>query len=90
MGITRSEIEKQMALVFSKVAPEIDFAKLDPTRPLFLQTEIDSYDFMTILSQLETSLGVRIPDSVVRDSPNLSSLIDYFETNAGCSKSTLN
>ena len=79
MGMTRTEIEHQMESVFKKVAPEIEFKKLDPNRPLFIQVEIDSYDFMTILTQLEANLGIRVPDSVVRDLPNINALLDYLE-----------
>ncbi len=77
--MTRIEIENQLSGIFAKVAPEVQFKKLDLNRPLFEQAEVDSYDFMNILARVEKEIGVRVPDSVLRDMPNLNALIDYLE-----------
>lgn len=75
----RSEIITQLELIFRQIAPEIDFKKLDLAKPLAGQTELDSFDIYNILVKTEQSLGVRVPESLLRQTPHLNGLIDYLE-----------
>lgn len=83
--MTKEQIQEQIRFIFNQVAPEINFESLDLTRPLTDQAEIDSYDFLNILSHIEQRLGVRVPDAVIRDLPHLEALITYIEANASAS-----
>lgn len=67
-----------------KVAPEVDFAKLNVMTALREQADIDSYDFYNFLVQLEQSTQVRIPETKIREMKCLSDLIQYLAgTDAG-------
>lgn len=77
--MSRADIETQLESIFHKIAPEVEFKKLDLNRPLADQADIDSFDFYHILVRVEKEIGVRVPDTVLRSLPNLNGLIDYLE-----------
>jgi acyl carrier protein len=60
------------------IAPEVDFDAIDPTRDLRTQTDLDSMDFLNLITAIHQRLGVDIPES---DYPRLATLqgfIDYL------------
>lgn len=63
--------------IFHQVAPEIDFKKIDTTKPLRDQVEIDSYDFFRIIVKIQQETGVYIPDSKIQGFRNLDELINF-------------
>ncbi|MEY4615826.1 MAG: hypothetical protein RJB66_786 [Pseudomonadota bacterium] len=74
-----SEILLTIENVFRRIAPEVDFKKIDLTKPLSGQVEIDSYDFYNIIVNLEKEIGFRIPESLIRQAPHLNALIEQLE-----------
>ncbi|MFY0989557.1 acyl carrier protein [Halomonas sp. C05BenzN] len=60
------------------VAPEADIDSLRPDRPWREPLEIDSFDFLNILVDLEKRLGVSVPESDYRELATLDGLIDYL------------
>ncbi|MFO7648564.1 acyl carrier protein [Halomonas campaniensis] len=61
------------------VAPEADVDALSPGRPWREALEIDSFDFLNILVDLEKRLGVSVPESDYHELATLDGLIDYLE-----------
>ncbi|MEQ6917058.1 acyl carrier protein [Halomonas aquatica] len=62
------------------VAPEADLDALPPGRPWREQIEIDSFDFLNILVDLEKRLGVSVPESDYHELETLQGLLDYLES----------
>jgi acyl carrier protein len=63
----------------SRVAPEVDFEAIDPEADLRAQVDIDSMDFLNLVTALHQRLGVDIPET---DYPKLATLqgaLSYLE-----------
>jgi len=63
----------------SRVAPEVDFEAVDPEADLRAQVDIDSMDFLNLVTALHQRLGVDIPET---DYPKLATLqgaLSYLE-----------
>ncbi|TLF50420.1 acyl carrier protein [Halomonas urmiana] len=61
------------------VAPEADIDALPAGRPWREALEIDSFDFLNILVDLEKRLGVGVPESDYHELETLEGLLDYLE-----------
>ena len=72
------EIKSLLKEIFHQVAPEILFDKVDTSRPLRDQIEIDSYDFYRIIVNIAQRTGVNIPDSKLVEMSNIDQLIKYL------------
>ncbi len=55
------------------VAPEIDLAEVDHDRPMAEELELDSMDFLSLVTELHERTGVQIPES---DYPQVQSVAD--------------
>ena len=76
--MTREAVERAVLEALAAVAPEADLASLDRDRPLREQVDLDSYDYLNLMLELATRLGVDIPE---RDYPGISALrqlVDYL------------
>ena len=63
----------------TSVAPEVDTTDLDPSAQLTEELDLDSMDFLNIVTELSERLGIDIPE---RDYPQLSSVdgaVAYLE-----------
>jgi acyl carrier protein len=61
-----------------RIAPEVDFEAIDPEANLREQVDIDSMDFLNLVTALHERLGLDIPEV---DYPNFATLrraIDYL------------
>ena len=47
----------------AQIAPEIDFEALDPSADLREQADLDSMDFLNLLTAIHQRLAVDIPDA---------------------------
>jgi acyl carrier protein len=45
------------------VAPEANFTRLDPKRFLREQLDLDSFDFLNVLIELHSRLGMEVPEA---------------------------
>ena len=54
-----------------RIAPEIDFETIDPEADLRQQVDIDSMDFLNLVTALHQRLGIDIPEI---DYPKLATL----------------
>ncbi len=73
-----NEIKSVLAKIFYEITPEVEFDKVDMSRPLREQVEIDSFDFYRIIVQIAQRTGVNIPDSKIPELSNLNELIHYI------------
>lgn len=54
-----------------RIAPEIDLAAADPSAPLQESFDLDSMDFLNLMTALHDETGIDVPE---RDYPRLSSI----------------
>ena len=69
--MTRDEIRAILAAELGRIAPEIPFEEADPEGDLRDAFEIDSMDFLTLVTALHKRLGIDIPEA---DYPKLGSI----------------
>lgn len=59
------------------IAPETDAARIDPARSLREQLELDSFDLLRLLVDLQARLGVEIPEADYGRIDSLDRLVAY-------------
>jgi acyl carrier protein len=72
--MTPDEIRALLARLLHGVAPEIDLDEIDPAAPLQEAAELDSMDFLNLVTALYDETGIDVPE---RDYP-LIATIDGF------------
>ncbi|WP_280552744.1 acyl carrier protein [Halomonas sp. 25-S5] len=77
--LSRDTLRETVVDCILAVAPEADVDSLPPGRPWREALEIDSFDFLNILVDLEKRLGVSVPESDYHELATLDGLIDYLE-----------
>jgi acyl carrier protein len=60
------------------LAPEIDPAGLDPSDSLRDQADLDSVDFLELVSQLSAAIGADIPEDDYRQLDGVDSAVAYL------------
>ncbi len=80
--MTESDITAAIREELARLAPEIDFAALDPTSDLREQADLDSMDFLNLLTALHQRLGVEIPDADARRLATIDDAIAYLSGKA--------
>ena len=61
--MTEAQILDAIREELARLAPEIDFGSLDRAEDLREQADLDSMDFLNLLTALHQRLGVDIPDA---------------------------
>lgn len=65
------------------LAPEADFATVDPARSLREQLDLDSFDFLNLLIALHERLGVEVPEADYGRVDSLDALVAYLADKRG-------
>ena len=81
--MTRDEIRKIVIDALAGVAPEGEYDRIKPDRPLRDQLDIDSYDFLNVIVALHERLGVDIPEADYQKLLTLNGAVDYLSGRAG-------
>jgi acyl carrier protein len=66
--------------IFKQILPEVEFDKIQTSRPLREQVEIDSFDYYRLIVQISERTGVIIPDSKLAEMKNLGDLVTYLSS----------
>lgn len=61
-----------------EIAPEADFARVNPGHSLREQLELDSFDFLNLLVALQERVGVAVPESDYRLVDSLDGMVAYL------------
>lgn len=72
-----------IAAAISKVAPDVELDDVDRAADLREETDIDSMDFLNVVTAVHEATGVEIPE---RDYPflaTLDSFVDYLSSRVG-------
>jgi len=81
--VTRNDITAVLIDELGRIAPEIDASRLDPNAELREELDIDSMDFLNLVTGLSERLEIDIPEI---DYPKLATLghaIDYLVQRLG-------
>jgi len=79
MNITA--IRKMIVAAILEVAPEINESEIDADAELREQCDIDSMDFLNVITVLKKSSGVSIPERDYGNLETLNQAIDYLKNN---------
>jgi acyl carrier protein len=63
-----------LAALLRRIAPEVDLADIDPSESLTEAAELDSMDFLNLVTALHEQTGIEVPE---RDYPAVST-VDGF------------
>lgn len=74
------EIKRVIMDQILTIAPEIDEADIDPVKNIQRSLEIDSFDFLKILTALNERLGVEVPERDYAKVDTLEHMAQYFIT----------
>ena len=69
--MTKDEATALLAATLHEIAPEVDFGAIDPDLPLQDVADIDSVDFLALVTVIHDRARIEIP---VRDYPRLATL----------------
>ena len=69
--MNRDEARALVAEVLAGIAPEVDLADIEPGEPLQEALDLDSIDFLNLMTGLHERTGLEVPE---RDYPQLASL----------------
>jgi len=81
--MTPTDIRAVIKDELARIAPEVEFEFLEPTADLRDAADIDSMDFLNLVTALHVRLGVDIPEA---DTPRLVTLqgaVDYLAGKLG-------
>jgi acyl carrier protein len=81
--VTRNDITAVLIDELGRIAPEIDASRLDPNAELREELDIDSMDFLNLVTALSERLKINIPEV---DYPKLATLghaVDYLVQRLG-------
>lgn len=65
-----------VATAITTVAPDVDVAGLDPDADLREEAELDSMDFLNVVTAVHEATGLEIPE---RDYPHLATLAGFVD-----------
>lgn len=71
------DIRAQMLQALAEIAPEVDGASIEASRPLRQQVDLDSADWLNFLVALHQRLGIDIPDADAARLTTLDKLVAY-------------
>lgn len=64
------------------IAPDVEPAQVDRSRPLADQLDLDSMDYQNLLAALSTRYAVPIPETEVPKLRSIDDLVHYIELHA--------
>lgn len=77
--MTREDLRSQVLALLRQIAPEIDAHRLRGDRPLRQQADLDSMDWLHLLTALGEQFHQSIPESAHSRLSTLDSIVEYLE-----------
>ena len=77
--MTKQEIRAALVEELGNIAPEADFAALDPAADLREALDIDSMDFLNFITAIDHRLGFAVPEADYAKLFSLDGAVDYLE-----------
>ena len=76
--MTKEEIKKKIIEQIYEIAPEHEGETIPEDENIQRSLEIDSFDFLNLLTALNDELGVEVPESDYGEVDTLNHMADYF------------
>jgi len=76
--MTKDEIRQKIIEQIYEIAPEHEGETIPENENLQRSLEIDSFDFLSLLTAMNDELGVEVPESDYSDVDTLEHMADYF------------
>lgn len=76
--MTQADILAVIKDELARIAPEIAFETLDPATDLRQQADLDSMDYLNLLTALHLRLSVEIPDADAQKLATLDGAVAYI------------
>ncbi|MDO9207794.1 MAG: phosphopantetheine-binding protein [Sulfuricurvum sp.] len=77
--MTQEQIKTAIIEQILEIAPDIDEADILPDKNIQRSLEIDSFDFLKILTALNEVVGVEVPESDYAKVDTLEHMCEYFK-----------
>ncbi len=71
-------IKEAIVEAILQIAPEVEADAIEPDANIQRSLEIDSFDFLKILTALKETLGVEVPESDYAEVDTLNRMARYF------------
>lgn len=81
--MTKEEITELIVTQIQTVAPEVAPEDIRPDAHIQRSLEIDSFDFLKILTALNGLIGVEVPEADYAKVDTLNKMRDYFAERVG-------
>jgi acyl carrier protein len=69
--VTTDDARSLLGRLLHRIAPEVDLDEVDPQAPLQEAMDLDSMDFLNLVTALHDETGIDVPE---RDYPRLSTV----------------
>ncbi len=76
--MTKEEIKTTIKETIYEIAPELEGEEIPEDDNIQRSLEIDSYDFLNLLTELNDKLGVEVPESDYAKVDTVANMADYF------------
>jgi len=77
--MTKEEISRAIKDAIMEIAPEVEEEEILPDANIQRSLEIDSFDFLKILTALNETLGIEVPEADYGKVTTLFQMTDYFD-----------
>jgi acyl carrier protein len=77
--VTHNEIQALLLKLLGNVAPDLELGRVDPSRNLRAQVDIDSMDFLNFLIAVDRAFHVAVPEADYGRLTSLEDITRYIE-----------
>jgi acyl carrier protein len=74
--VTTDDPRALLAELLHRIAPEVDLDEVDPDAPLQEAMDLDSMDFLNLVTALQEATGISVPE---RDYPSLATVTGFVD-----------
>lgn len=74
--MTTDDARDLLTRLLGRIAPEVDLDEVDPAAPLQDAVDLDSMDFLNLVTALHEETGIDVPE---RDYPELASVSGFVD-----------
>jgi acyl carrier protein len=79
MSLTSQQVMDHVRDVLAGIAPEADLDTLAPDEQLRETLDLDSMDFLRLMQELATRIGIEVPESDYAQLATLGGLVAYLQ-----------
>jgi len=84
--MTRDDARSLFAAALHRIAPDLDIDELDPDAPFQDEADVDSLDFLNLVTCIYEQAGIAIPESDYAKLSTLTDILAYLEAAPAASR----